>query len=462
MRRRYLKKMKKLLLTIPIYLLSLNFIYGQFIVKNLMFQPTGLSNQGFVVGYVAQAGPYSIWKPDSTITVNIGGLAPGNGIGSQAGFSDDGNFLCGTSYGASGAEMSHYNQTTHQWNVLGSLGFVVDSTVGGGFGISGDGNTVVGLSWADTAGGAAYAHAVAWNQAEGIMDLGSLHDSSHAGTRANAASYDGKVVVGWQDFNGPWKSAVWLKNPAGGYFRNKYLLVDTTLSAADDYNQLGECSVVSANGVWIGGYGDYANNNQPWLWSRPTGVINLGSLPNTGAGYVSGINANGTIAVGWFDGALFGDPQTPFIWTSAGGLQNLNTYIHSVLGLSTGAIQVSAASCMSSNGQYIAGYGVDTISSNSVAYRVSAVSSAGISELNQTSDITVFPNPFDSQTNIVFAKEQLNTIIKITDIVGKEIETINFTGRQLVIEKAEMKAGIYFVSIEDENKNVVNRKVVVE
>ena len=453
--------MKNLLLTIPIYLISLNFIYGQFIVNYQSFQPIGLSNQGLVAGYAAQAGPYSIWKPDSTITINIGGLAPGNGIGSQAFFSDDGSFLCGTSYGASGAEMSRYNQSTHQWNVLGSLGFVVDSTVGGGFGISGDGNTVVGLSWADTTGGHAYDHAVAWNQTEGIMDLGSLHDSIFASTRANAASYDGKVVVGWQDFNGPWKAAVWRKNPSGGYFANQYLLIDTTGSASDEYNQLGECSVISTNGVWIGGYGDYANNNQPWIWSRPTGVINLGSLPNTGTGYVSGINANGSIAVGWFDGALFGDPQTPFIWTASGGLQNLNTYIHSVLGLSTGAIQVSAASCMSSNGQYIAGYGIDTTSSNTVAYSVSAVAS-GISELNQTSGITVFPNPFTSQTNIVFAEEQLNTTIKITDVVGKEIRTINFTGKQLTIDKGKMQAGVYFLQTTDEKKNICNREIIIQ
>ena len=110
--------MKKLFLTIPIYILSLNSIYGQFIVNNNLFQPTGLSNQGDVVGYVNQAGPYSIWKPDSSLTVNIGGLAPGQGIGGQAHFSDDGNTLCGTSASPLGAELSSYNQTTHQWSVL--------------------------------------------------------------------------------------------------------------------------------------------------------------------------------------------------------------------------------------------------------------------------------------------------------------------------------------------------------
>ncbi len=47
------------------------------------------------------------------------------------------------------------------------------------------------------------------------------------------------------------------------------------------------------------------------------------------------------------------------------------------------------------------------------------------------------------------------------DVVGKEIKTISFTGKLCVIEKGTMQSGIYFVQITDENKNVVNRKIVV-
>jgi hypothetical protein len=46
--------------------------------------------------------------------------------------------------------------------------------------------------------------------------------------------------------------------------------------------------------------------------------------------------------------------------------------------------------------------------------------------------------------------------------MGREIKSINFTGKQCVIEKGEMNAGIYFVQITDENKNVVNRKIIIQ
>ncbi len=452
--------MKRTLLTISIFLGASFISFGQFYTKPGFFTPTGLSNSGLAVGYEMQAGPYEIWNADSNTTITIGGLAPGQGIGSQARFSDIGNYICGTSPGTLGAEMSRYNDVTQQWTTVGSNGFPIDSTVSGGFGISGDGNTVVGLTWADTAGGAGYAHAAAWNPIEGFMDLGSLFDSMHASTRANAVSYDGNIVVGWQDFNGPWKSAVWRKNPNGGYYPNQYLLIDTAGSASDEYNQLGECSVISSDGNWIGGYGDYANNGEPWLWSQATGVVNLGTMPNVGQGYVSGINADGSVAVGWFDGALWGDPQTPFIWTSTGGLENLVDYVHNTLGLSTGSSVISGASCLSANGEYIAGWGYDTASFDFLAFRVNTFP-LSVNELNRLSEIKVFPNPFATQTTIQFASDEWHAV-KISDVVGNEIISIEFTGREFILDRGTMKAGIYFLQAGDKNQNFPFRKIIIQ
>lgn len=333
-------------LAILAVLLSTNTALAQFIVRDDAFQPTGLTNSGLVAGYAAQAGPYSIWNPDLASTEDIGGLAPGNGIGGQAQCSYNGNFLSGTSQGTNGIELSRYDRTTGEWTALGSLGIQIDATFSGGYSISGDGNTVVGLSWADTTGGLpAHAHAVAYNQADGLMDLGTLFPGRS--TRANAASEDGGVVVGWQDFNGPWKSAVWRKNSNGGYDPNTYLLIDNAGDPFDEFNQLGECSTVSADGEWIGGYGDFANNGDPWIWSVGSGVINLGHLPLTGRGFVAGMSADASIVVGWFDGEFFGDPQTPFFWTSAGGLENLNDHINNVQGIPTGAKRIYTANCIS-------------------------------------------------------------------------------------------------------------------
>lgn len=89
-------------------------------------------------------------------------------------------------------------------------------------------------------------------------------------------------------------------------------------------------------------------------------------------------------------------------------------------------------------------------------------STIGILENSLETSVNIYPNPFTYQTTISFAQEQKNTLVKIVDLLGKEIKSIAFSGRELTIEKGEMKAGIYFVQIIDENKNVVNNKIIIQ
>lgn len=86
----------------------------------------------------------------------------------------------------------------------------------------------------------------------------------------------------------------------------------------------------------------------------------------------------------------------------------------------------------------------------------------GVVNTNTTAGFSIYPNPFNSQTTITFNEIQKNTTIKIIDVLGKEIKVINFTGKQLIIEKGEMQSGIYFVQVTDINKNVVNKRIVVQ
>ncbi len=426
-----------------------NVLMAQYAVKDVTFSPNGISNQGNVSGYGYQTGPYAIWMPDSNNTiVEIGGIAPGSGVGGQARSSANGDFISGTSAGTNGPEMSRYVRSTNKWTTIGSLGFQLDGTVSGGFAISGDGNTVAGLSWTDTTGGCGAVHAVAWNQSEGIMDLGSLFSDKCKSTRANAINQDGSVVIGWQDFSGPWKSAVWRKNPAGGYYPNHYLLINPAGDPNDEYNQLGECSAISADGTWIGGYGDYANNNEPWIWSEATGVINLGTLPNVGNGYVAGMSADASVVVGWFDGQLWGDPQTPFIWTKTGGLQELNTYINTVLGKETTTYNAYTAECISPNGRYVAGYGVNMDASIYFVYRIDlSAAGNGLAEVKRTNTLNVYPNP---TSDFVTIENSTKAVLTITNMAGVVVDTKEINGKH-VIDVSSYASGVYTLSLQSDN-----------
>ncbi len=86
----------------------------------------------------------------------------------------------------------------------------------------------------------------------------------------------------------------------------------------------------------------------------------------------------------------------------------------------------------------------------------------GINELEKPTQFTISPVPFNSQTTINFEEEQLNINIKIIDELGKEVKSIDFSGKQLILQREDMKPGIYFVQIISENKYVTNKKIVIE
>jgi hypothetical protein len=342
-----------------------------------------VNNDGLVAGYLAVSPTYMTWNPDLETTEDIGGVSPGGGGGGQAKFAADGQTLCGGAMGLTGSEMATYASGT--WTPLGSLGASSDGNASSAWGISADGGTVVGLAWVN--GGTA--HGVAWNSTEGVMDLGSLFPG--ASTRANAVSGDGSIVVGWQDFNGPWKSAVWQKDPNGGYLPNTYILIDPNGSNSDENNQAGECSAITPDGSMIGGYGDFANNYEPWTWTASAGFNSLGSMANMGSGYVSAISDDGSIVVGWFDGMFFGDPRKAFIWTATDGLQDLNTYATNELGVVLGNKQLYTASDISPDGRYITGTGAEGFSR--FAYRLDLGVGTGIHATPATDAISAWPNP---------------------------------------------------------------------
>ncbi len=85
-----------------------------------------------------------------------------------------------------------------------------------------------------------------------------------------------------------------------------------------------------------------------------------------------------------------------------------------------------------------------------------------VSEIKSELSFLIGPNPFNTATIINFAKEQKNTEIKIIDINGKVINILYVTGKELSINRGEISKGIYNFQISDENKNVVNRKIIID
>ncbi len=207
--------------------------------------------------------------------------------------------------------------------------------------------------------------------------------------------------------------------------------------------------------LYIGGDLEYAGG-QPMQritkWNGSTFSPVGGGLGFTGTVNALEVFGNRLIISGHFGAGMFQDRSGT--WNGV-NFDSLGT------GLSSTPTDFEIYNC-----QLYAG-GRFTTTGNGVANGVAVLDtidcSVDVQEINVPDySISIAPNPFSSQTTISFSILQRNTTIKIIDILGKEIESFNFSGSQFVINKGGLKAGIYFVQVTDNKKNVTNRKIVVQ
>ncbi len=308
---------------------------------------TGLSHDGSV-GAGTNFTEYFVWTAGGGVQ-GIGGLIPGNGVGGQAKLSSDGTKISGTSMNPanSHAEMSRYDTISGAWTPLGDIGGLCPSIVdeaSSGWGISGDGNSVVGLGWTGVCGPA---HAIQWTNPGPANDLGSsVMDRS---SRANGTNADGSVVVGWQDASDGFRQgAVW------------NLGVQTLLTNAMG-EPLSEAQDVSATGEWVVGEGNFSTLDQAWRWNAATGVEPLGILNPSGflpRGSATAISDDGSVIVGYErEFGSFPTGGIGFIWTAATGMMNLNDYLDS-LSIDRQGFNASLPLSISGDGRTIGGAGI--------------------------------------------------------------------------------------------------------
>jgi uncharacterized membrane protein len=326
------------------------------------FEAWDVSADGSVVAgnFGGEGASYAYWTRDGGL-VNIGGASP-QPFGGHASISDDGRYIGGTAFNSMTnlGEMARYDRMTGQWTTLGGLGGDVDGSNSSGWGISGNGQSVVGLGWLPNFN----AHAVQWTEGGGFMDLGSTVPGR--ASRANDVNHDGSVVVGWQDGDTR-QAAVW---------RNG---VQTLLFDAITNEALSEAEAVSGDGNWVGGFGNFGNNGEAWIWSEGTGTIRLGHINDTYTGAVTGLSEDGSVAIGFERSFGFGGGSLGFIWTEATGMVDLNAYAAS-LGIDTQGLILDLPLGISADGLTIVGRATDfsTFSTVGFVLTIPTPASAGV------------------------------------------------------------------------------------
>lgn len=304
------------------------------------YSPTSISDTGIVVGTDDFANQYFMWSAGNAPLL-IGGVGGGDGYGGQPTISNDGLWIGGTSVNPNTmlGEASIYDVGAAIWTRLGGIGGSLDNSTSSGWGISGNGQALVGLGWTNDFQG----HAIHWTQGTGMVDMGST--SPGQASRANTTNFDGTVVGGWQDNDNGRQGAVWVNG------------VQELIFDGDGYG-VSEVWSITNDGQWVTGI---AYTDRAYRYNTVTDAFEYID-PVEGDFFFPtslglGITDDGSTIIGAtrdFGPPIFG---TGWIWREGSGTMKLADYFTSVGVTFEDGFLFSAPTAISGDGQLIAGFG---------------------------------------------------------------------------------------------------------
>lgn len=344
-----------------------------------------------------------------------------------------------------------YEVETDTWTPMECSGVFQQDVNSCSYNVSGDGRVLVGNSLQIIGeGGEAQdrAQATAWVDGN-LVPLPVFDETSNRSTQSYATSYDGSVIVGWNDFVGPWDGCYWTRNDDGSYTQHMLLKAGADVDDVDFYNFddtkrycFGPAHAVSPDGKWIGGSGTSNNYTlNAWLYNIETGEFkDLG----IDGGTVVEVNNDGTMAVGYGASGL-----SAFIWTEKDGYKDLNTYA-AELGLDYTNSGFSMVSCVdaSPNWRYLCGWGM--AGEGKYAYMMDTKGeSTGIGqEIIEQCKAEIYPNPVSDILHVALPYEGLKTTVTLFDLQGRAVKTLKTENTTNEIDVTDVRPGMYILDVE--------------
>ena len=366
-------------------------------------------------------------------------------------------FYRGYAEDISGYTAATYDVESGEWTPMPSTSYLSGETASGAEDISGDGTVVVGGVYnyeALSDQSAVRYDAVAWINGE-MNILGNKFADLPSGSRSSKAcksSYDGSVIVGWQDHHGPWHGSVWRKNDNGVYEQN-LMIADPSLTEDDidmsdtpegrlDMNAklLGHCNAVSSDGKIIGGRGglNYAVWG-PWIWSEEKGLVLLDDTEYSDY-MVYDMTNDGSFVVG-----QAGQGGSSFIWTEETGFMEANRYVSFILGIDMQGYSIAGIYDLSPNGRYITGWCMK--GQSKYAYVLDLKGEKGIDRDMEQIKAAVYPNPASEELHIDMPFDGLATDITLYNMQGQAVMQTTTTENSNVMNVSELPEGVYLLDV---------------
>jgi uncharacterized membrane protein len=267
-----------------------------------------------------------------------------------------------------------------------SDGGILDNAYGSAWGISDDGEMVVGLYWRPGQPGG-LAHPCYWTKATGVVDLGTSGGSG----RANDANADGSVIVGWEENPafGNWWPTVWVGGDLTNLSTDDAFCEATTVNP--DGNVIGGCVFDEQTEKIVGAL---------WRWNGSAWEEEiLGALPghhpNFGTTICNDMTPDASLVVGYDRRSNPGD-ATGFLWTEGTGIIDVADFLDDNGVTLPANFVIRSLTGVSDDGRTIAGSGEDIFfpfTARSFVIRLDTTVGAPAVAVAAPSHVRMFPNP---------------------------------------------------------------------
>lgn len=84
-----------------------------------------------------------------------------------------------------------------------------------------------------------------------------------------------------------------------------------------------------------------------------------------------------------------------------------------------------------------------------------------VEEVKNNFNFQLYPNPANSEVDIVFAEDMVNANIVVTNAIGEKVYKQSFSGTHLNISTQQWPDGIYMISIQNKECFVSQMKLSV-
>jgi hypothetical protein len=116
-----------------------------------------------------------------------------------------------------------------------------------------------------------------------------------------------------------------------------------------------------------------------------------------------------------------------------------------------------AMNCVNDNGNADAG---DLWNTNHLV--ITQITPTGIAAVANDNGVKIYPNPFTSYATFAFDNGVNNATITLYDMTGKEVKTLDFSGKEVQVQRDGLASGIYFYNVVAGDQQIKSGKLIIQ